>query len=63
MAKTRRRAWSAQEDLDLLASVEKGLSLEQIAAQLNCSVAECRARLDETTKAASGVFPREIAAS
>jgi hypothetical protein len=63
MVRTKRRAWSGQEDLDLLASVEGGLSLEQIATHLHRTVEECRTRLDEITKAASGVFPRETGAS
>ena len=63
MAEAAKRAWSAQEDIDLLTLVEKGLSIGEIAAQLGATVAECRARLDEITKAADGVFPRETAAS
>ena len=63
MTKTAKRAWDAQQDIDLLTSIEKGLSIGDIAAQLGRTVAECRARLDEITKAADGVFPRETAAS
>jgi hypothetical protein len=63
MAEAAKHAWSAQEDIDLLTSIEKGLSIGDIAAQLGRTVAECRARLDQITKAADGVFPRETAAS
>ena len=63
MAKTAKRAWSAQEDIDLLTSIEKGLSIGEIAKRLRRTAAECRARLDKITKAADGVFPRETAAS
>ena len=62
MAKAK-RAWSAQDDIDLLTSIEKGLSIGEIAKHLDRTNAECRARLDEITKAADGVFPRETAAS
>ncbi len=62
MAKAK-RAWSAQDDIDLLTSIEKGLSIGEIAKRLDRTNAECRARLDEITKAADGVFPRETAAS
>jgi hypothetical protein len=57
------RAWSAQDDLDLLTSIEQGLSIGDIAARLGRTGAECRARLEEITRAAEGVFPRETAAS
>ena len=57
------RAWSAQDDLDLLTSIEQGLSIGDIAARLGRTVAERRARLEEITRAADGVFPRETAAS
>ena len=57
------RAWSAQDDVDLLTSIEKGLSIGEIAQRLDRTSAECRARLDEITRAADGVFPRETAAS
>jgi len=62
MAKAK-RAWSAQDDIDLLTSIEKGLSISEIAKRLDRTSAECRARLDEITRAADGVFPRETAAS
>ena len=65
MAKTAKRAWSAQDDIDLLTSIEKGFSIGEIAeTQLRSH--QCRSaarRLDEITKAADGVFPRETAAS
>jgi hypothetical protein len=63
MANAPRRPWSAQDDVDLLTSIEKALSIGEIAKRLDRSNAECRARLDEITKAADGVFPRETAAS
>jgi hypothetical protein len=63
MAKAKERAWSAQDDTDLLTSIEKGLPLGEIASRLGHTVAECRARLEEITRAADGVFPRETAAS
>ena len=63
MAKTTHRSWSGQEDFDLVSSIEKGFSLAETAKYLNRTVEECRARLDEITKAADGVFPRETAAS
>jgi hypothetical protein len=62
MAKAK-RAWSARDDIDLLTSIEKGLSIGAIARQLDRTPAECRARLDDITRAADGVFPRETAAS
>jgi hypothetical protein len=55
--------WSAQEDVDLLASIEAGVSITDIASRLRRSEAECRARLDELTQSADTVFPRETAAS
>ena len=55
--------WSAQENLDLLTSIEAGLSIGDIASRLGRGEAECRARLDEITRAADAVFPRETAAS
>jgi hypothetical protein len=58
-----KRAWSAQDDVDLLTSIEQGLSIGEIAKHLDRSSTECRSRLDEITKAADGVFPRETAAS
>ena len=58
-----KRAWSAQDDIDLLTSIEKGFSIGEIANRLARTNAECRARLDEITKAADGLFPRETAAS
>jgi hypothetical protein len=63
MAKTTHRPWSAQEDIDLLTSIEKKLSIGEIAKHLDRTNAECRARLDEITRAADGVFPRDTAAS
>jgi hypothetical protein len=63
MAESTERPWSAQEDLDLLTSIERGLSIGDIASELGRQVAECRARLDEITRAADSVFPRETAAS
>ena len=60
---TAQRAWTAQEDVELLTSMEKGRSLAETAQLLNRTVAECRARLDELTRAADTVFPRETAAS
>jgi len=63
MTKNAERAWSAQDDIDLLTSIEKGLSIRDIAKRLDRTKAECRSRLDEITKAADGVFPRETAAS
>jgi len=62
MAKAK-RAWTAQDDIDLLTSIEKGLSIGEIAKRLERRNAECRARLDEITEVANGVFPRETAAS
>jgi len=55
--------WSAQDDLDLLASIEAGRSIGDIAWRLGCSEVECRARLEEITQSADTVFPRETAAS
>jgi hypothetical protein len=63
MAEASKRAWSAQEDMDLLTSIERGLSIGEIASQLGRTAAECRGRLDEITKIPDGVFPRETAAS
>ena len=63
MAEGDKRLWTAQDDVDLLTSIERGLSIGDIASQLGRDVAECRARLDEITRAADGVFPRETAAS
>jgi hypothetical protein len=63
MSESTKRVWSAQEDLDLLTSIEKGLSIGEIASRLGRTEAECRARLDEITKPADSVFPRETAAS
>ena len=63
MSKAMQRAWSAQDDIDLLTSIEKGLSIGEIATRLDRTHAACRARLDEITRAADGVFPRETAAS
>ena len=63
MAKPAKRVWSAQDDINLLTSIEKGLSIGEIAKHLDRTSTECRARLDEITKAADGVFPRETAAS
>jgi hypothetical protein len=57
------RAWSGQEDVELLTAMEKGRSLADTAGSLNRTVEDCRARLDEITKAADGMFPRETAAS
>jgi hypothetical protein len=63
MAKATQRPWSAQDDIDLLTSIEKGLSIGEIATRLDRASAACHARLDEITKAAEGTFPRETAAS
>ena len=63
MAKATKRAWSVQDDIDLLTSIEKGHAIGEIANRLDRTSTECRARLDEITKAADGVFPRETAAS
>jgi hypothetical protein len=63
MAAATQRSWSAQEDVDLLTSIERGLSIGEIATRLDRTCGECRARLDEITRAADGVFPRETAAS
>jgi hypothetical protein len=63
MDKPAQRAWNAQQDIDLLTSIERGLAIGQIAKRLGRTTADCRARLDEITKAADGVFPRETAAS
>ena len=63
MADSTARAWSAQEDVDLLTSIERGCSISDIASQLGRTAAECRARLDEITRAPDSVFPRETAAS
>ena len=57
------RAWSAPEDIELLTLIEQGLSIGDIASHLGRNVADCSARLDEITRAADGVFPRETAAS
>jgi hypothetical protein len=57
------RAWSAQEDVELLTSIERGLSLNETASQLGRTVPECRARLDEITEVPGSIFPRETAAS
>ena len=58
-----KRAWSAQDDVALLLLVEDGLAIGEIARRIHRTAAECRARLDQITKAADGVFPRETAAS
>jgi hypothetical protein len=57
------RAWRAQEDIDLLTSIENGFSIGDIASRLDRSETECRARLDEITRSADVIFPRETAAS
>ena len=63
MADAAKHPWSAQEDLDLLTSIEKGLSIGEIASQLGRAVPECRVRLEEITRSADPIFPRETAAS
>ena len=63
MSESTKPVWSAQEDVYLLTSIEKGLSIGETASQLGRTAVECRARLDEITKAADSVFPRETAAS
>ena len=57
------RAWSAQDDIDLLTSIETGSSIRDIATRLGRREADCRARLAEITEAAGSIFPRETAAS
>ena len=63
MADASTRAWSAQDDVDLLTSIEAGLSVGDTASRLGRGEAECRARLDEITRSSDSVFPRETAAS
>jgi hypothetical protein len=63
MPATMKRTWSAQDDVKLLMLVEEGLAISEIASRIERTPAECRARLDQITKAADGVFPRETAAS
>ena len=57
------RAWSAQDDIDLLTSIEKGCSICDIATRLGRPEEDCRARLDEIAEAAASILPRETAAS
>lgn len=63
MAEAAKPAWSAHEDIDLLTSIEKGISIGDIASRLGRSETECRTRLEEITRPADSVFPRETAAS
>jgi len=63
MGEPAQRAWSAQEDIELLTAIEKGCSIADIASQLGRTRAESRARLDEITESHDSIFPRETAAS
>jgi hypothetical protein len=63
MSNASKRPWSTQDDIDLLTSVEKGLSIGDIASRLGRSETECRMRLDKATRSADSMFPRETAAS
>ena len=63
MGEPAQRAWSAQEDIELLTAIEKGCSIGDIASQLGRTVADCRARLDEVTESQDSIFPRETAAT
>ena len=64
MTQSKTGAWTAQDDVVLLTSIEKGFAIGEVADQIGRSVDDCRARLGEITEAAGGsVFPRETAAS
>jgi hypothetical protein len=63
MSNASKRPWSTQDDIDLLTSVENGLSIGDIASRLGRDEAECRTRLDQITRSADSMFPRETAAS
>jgi predicted transcriptional regulator len=63
MANAARRNWSLEDDARMLTAIEKNRSIEETAQLLGRKPEEVRERLSMLTREATGLFPRDLAAS
>jgi hypothetical protein len=63
MADAARGNWSLEDDTEMLTSIEKGRSIEETAQRLRREPAQIRERLAVLMREASGLFPKDMAAS
>jgi len=63
MADTVRRNWSLEDDTGMLTAIEKNQSIAETAQLLGRKPDEVRERLSMLMREATGLFPKDLAAS